>query len=209
MNSSLLIITSLIAFIFAYRFYAKKLYKIFGVNNSNPTPAHTMADGVDYCSARMPVLLGHHFSSIAGAAPIIGPIVAAAYGWGPVFIWIVLGSIFIGAAHDLSSIIVSIRHSGRSIGEVIEKYLGRSGKILFLIFCIAALILVIAVFMAVVAKTFVVDPATATSSFLYILLAIIFSLCINKLGFSFKWTTIVFIPLLLFAFCLSIFLLLL
>ena len=155
-----------------------------------------MSDGVDYCPARMPVLLGHHFSSIAGAAPIIGPIVAAAYGWGPVFIWIVIGSIFLGGVHDLSSIIVSIRHSGKSIGVVIEEYLGHGGKILFLIFCLATLILVIAVFMAVVAKTFVTAPATATSSFLYILLAIIFSLCINKLNFSFKWTTIVFIPIL-------------
>ena len=199
MNSSFLIITGLIAFILAYRFYARKIYKVLGIDNSKKTPAHTMADGVDYCPARMPVLLGHHFSSIAGAAPIIGPIVAAAYGWGPVFIWIVIGSIFLGSVHDLSSIIASIRHSGRSIGEVIEKHLGRSGKTLFLIFCLATLILVIAVFMAVVAKTFVATPSTATSSFLYILLAIIFSLCINKLGFSFKWTTIVFIPLLFFS----------
>ncbi|MCK5852954.1 carbon starvation protein A [bacterium] len=204
MNSSFLIIAGLISFILAYRFYAKKLYKVFGIDNSKSTPAHTMADGVDYCSARMPVLLGHHFSSIAGAAPIIGPIVAVAYGWGPVFIWIILGSIFLGAVHDLSSIIVSIRHSGKSIGEVIEKYLGHSGKVLFLIFCVSALILVIAVFMAVVAKTFVVAPATATSSFLYILLAIVFSLCINKLGFSFKWTTIVFVPILFFCIWLGI-----
>jgi len=204
MNSSFLIIASLIAFILAYRFYARKITKVIGIDNSKPTPAHTMEDGVDYCPARMPVLLGHHFSSIAGAAPIIGPIVAAAYGWGPVFVWIIIGSIFLGAVHDLSSIIVSIRHSGRSIGEVIEKYLGRSGKILFLIFCISTLILVIAVFMAVVAKTFVAAPATATSSFLYILLALLFSLCINKLKFSFKWTTIVFVPILFFCIWLGV-----
>ena len=196
MNSSYLIICGLIAFILAYRFYARKIAKVLGIDNSKPTPAHTMADGVDYCPARMPILLGHHFSSIAGAAPIIGPVVAATFGWGPVFIWIVLGSIFLGAVHDLSSIVASIRHSGKSIGEVIEKYLGRGGKILFLIFCLATLILVIAVFMAVVAKTFVATPSTASSSFLYLLLAIIFSLCINKFGFSFKKTTIVFIPLL-------------
>jgi len=204
MNSSFLIIASLIAFILAYRFYARKITKVIGIDNSKPTPAHTMEDGVDYCPARMPVLLGHHFSSIAGAAPIIGPIVAAAYGWGPVFVWIIIGSIFLGAVHDLSSIIVSIRHSGRSIGEVIEKYLGRSGKILFLIFCISTLILVIAVFMAVVAKTFFAAPATATSSFLYILLALLFSLCINKLKFSFKWTTIVFVPILFFCIWLGV-----
>ena len=196
MNSSFLIITGVFAFILAYKFYAKKIAKVIGIDNSKPTPAHTLSDGVDYCPARMPVLLGHHFSSIAGAAPIIGPVVAAAFGWGPVFIWIVLGSIFLGAVHDLSAIIASIRHSGKSIGEVIEKHLGHGGKILFLIFCLATLILVIAVFMAVVAKTFVATASTATSSFLYILLAIIFSLCINKFGFSFKWTTIVFIPLL-------------
>jgi carbon starvation protein len=198
MNSSFLIIAGLIAFVLAYRFYARKIAKVIGIDNSKPTPAHTMADGVDYCPARMPVLLGHHFSSIAGAAPIIGPIVAAAYGWGPVFIWIVIGSIFLGGVHDMSSIIASIRHSGRSIGEVIENHLGRSGKVLFLIFCLATLILIIAVFMAVVAKTFVATPSTATSSFLYLLLAIIFSLLINKLGFSFKKTTVVFVPILFF-----------
>ena len=112
MNSAFLIITSVAVFIIAYRFYARRISKVLKIDNSNTTPAHTMADGVDYCPARMPVLLGHHFSSIAGAAPIIGPIAAAAFGWGPVFIWIVIGSIFLGSVHDLTSLIASVRHQG-------------------------------------------------------------------------------------------------
>ncbi len=196
MNSGVLIVIGVVAFALAYRFYARKIAGVLGIDAGRSTPAHTMEDGVDYCPARMPVLLGHHFSSIAGAAPIIGPVTAAAFGWGPVFIWIILGAIFLGAVHDLSALIVSIRHSGRSIGEVIEEFLGTTGKVFFLIFCLATLLLLIAVFMAVVAKTFVESPATATSSLMYLMLALVFSLLVNKLRFSFKWMTIVFVPLL-------------
>jgi len=196
MNTAVLLLSGIVFFAIAYRFYARKISKNLGIDNSRPTPAHSMKDGVDYHPAKMPVLLGHHFSSIAGAAPIIGPITAAAYGWGPVLLWIIIGVIFLGAVHDFASLFASIRHSGRSIGEVIHERLGATGSFLFLIFSWSALILVVAVFMAVVAKTFVTKPETVTASLMFLILALIFGVLINKLRLSFKWMTLIFLPLL-------------
>jgi carbon starvation protein len=133
-----------------------------------------MCDGVDYVPCKPAVLLGHHFASIAGAAPIIGPITAAAFGWLPVLLWVVIGGIFIGAVHDFSSLASSLRHRGRSIGIIIEEQVGYLGKVLFMIFCLAALILVIGAFLVIIAKTFVSQPPVATSSILFIFLALIF-----------------------------------
>lgn len=195
-NSITLLAFAGVVFLLAYRFYARKISRMLEIDDNFPTPAHTMEDGVDYVPARMPVLLGHHFSSIAGAAPIIGPITAAAYGWGPVFLWIVIGAVFLGAVHDLTSLVASIRHSGRSIGEVIEGQLGKTGKVLFLLFCWSTLILVVAVFMVVVARTFTANPATVTASLLYLVLAIFFGLLINKTSIPVAWLTVIFIPLL-------------
>jgi len=196
MNTAILLSSGIVLFIIAYRFYARKIAKAFGIDNSRQTPAHSMKDGVDYHPAKMPVLLGHHFSSIAGAAPIIGPITAAAYGWGPVLLWIIIGVIFLGAVHDFASIFASIRHSGRSIGEAIHERLGSTGSFLFLSFSWSALILVVAVFMAVVAKTFVTKPETVTASLMFLILALAFGILINKLRLSFKWMTLIFLPLL-------------
>ena len=196
MSSIYLLVGAFAAFLLAYQFYARKIAGNLELDDKFPTPAHTLEDNVDYVPTKVPVLLGHHFSSIAGAAPIIGPIVAAGYGWGPVFIWIVLGSIFLGAVHDLTAMVASVRHSGRSIGEVIEVYLGRTGKILFLVFCWSTLILVIAVFMQLVASTFVENPATASSSGLYMILALIFGICVFRLKISYVGLTLVFLPLL-------------
>jgi len=117
----------LVLLILAYFTYGKFIAKKFGIDKSAKTPAHTHKDGVDYVPAKAPVLLGHHFASIAGAAPIVGPIIAATFGWVPAIIWILVGGIFFGAVHDFTSLIASVRHEGRSIGEVIEKYIGLSG----------------------------------------------------------------------------------
>ncbi|NLF38429.1 carbon starvation protein A [bacterium] len=196
MSSVLLIVAGTIAFIAAYFVYGRYLSRVFEVHDARRTPAHDLHDGVDYVPARMPVLLGHHFASIAGAGPIIGPIAAAAYGWGPVFLWIVIGAIFVGAVHDFASMIASVRHSGRSIGEVIEARIGYSGKVLFLVFSWSALILVVAVFAVVVAQTFISEPSTATSSILFSILAIVFGVCINRFRMPLGWATVIFLPLL-------------
>ncbi|MDZ7261239.1 MAG: carbon starvation protein A [candidate division KSB1 bacterium] len=180
MSALWLVLISVILFTVAYITYGSFIARRLGVDPERKTPAHTLYDGVDYVPARAPVLLGHHFASIAGAAPIVGPIIAAAFGWIPVWLWVILGGIFIGAVHDFSSLIASVRHQGKSIGEVIEEQIGKVGKLLFLIFSWSSLILVIAVFTIIVSKTFEEVPAAATSSVLFIVLAVIFGLSIYR-----------------------------
>lgn len=204
MNSVLLIICALIFFILGYRFYSKYVSVRLGINNDIETPAHTLRDGVDYVPARAPVLLGHHFASIAGAAPIIGPIAAASFGWIPVYFWIVLGGIFIGAVHDFSSLVASVRHRGRSIGEVIEEHVGLSGKRLFLIFAWATLILVIAAFTIIVAKTFNRTPEAGSASILFILLAIIFGFVVYRRNVPLSAASVIGLALLIFCIYLGI-----
>ncbi|MFW5769962.1 MAG: carbon starvation protein A, partial [Spirochaetota bacterium] len=190
MNSVTLILLAVAAFIAAYIFYGKFIAIKLGIDPSRKTPAHTMHDGVDYVPARAPVLLGHHFASIAGAAPIIGPIVAAVFGWIPVAIWILIGGIFMGAVHDFSALVASVRHEGRSIGEVIEEQIGRRGKLLFLIFSWSTLILVVAVFIIVVSRTFEEIPAAASASTLFILIALVFGLFLYRMNISLPVATI-------------------
>ncbi len=155
-----------------------------------------MNDGIDYVPAKAPVLLGHHFASIAGAAPIIGPIVAAAFGWVPVMLWILVGGVFMGAVHDFTSLIASVRHEGRSIGEVIEEEIGRRGKYFFLVFSWSTLILIVAVFIIVVGKTFEEIPASASASVLFILVAVIFGLLLYRFKMSLSWATVIGVILL-------------
>lgn len=180
MNGIELVLIAVLMYVVAYRLYGNFLVKRLEVNNNNPTPSHTMNDGVDYCPAKPPVLLGHHFASIAGAGPIVGPVIAAGFGWVPVYLWILFGAVFIGGVHDFSSIISSVRHQSKSIGFIIQTYIGESGKKLFLLFSWATLILVIAVFTIIVADTFTHIPSSATSSVLFIVLAIIFGLAIYR-----------------------------
>lgn len=174
MSFSWIVIASALILLLAYRTYGFYLSRILGLDDQHATPAHTQNDGVDYVPSKAPVVLGHHFASIAGAGPIVGPVIAVAFGWIPAVLWILIGGIFFGAVHDITSLTASIRHKGKSIGEIIERYVGISGKRLFMLFAFATLILVIAVFMDIVAKTFVSVPSAATSSVLFILLAVLF-----------------------------------
>ncbi len=196
MNGIELVIFALIAFFIAYRFYGSFLTKRLDVSNKNETPSHTMSDGVDYCPAKAPVLLGHHFASIAGAGPIVGPVIAAGFGWVPVYLWVVFGSIFIGGVHDYASIIASVRHQSKSIGYIIQQYIGVSGKKLFLIFAWATLILVIAVFTIIVADTFTHIPSAGTSSILFMILAVFFGIAIYRLKVPLWIATVVGVVLL-------------
>lgn len=145
---------SIVIFIVAYLTYGSWLAKKWGVDPSRPTPAHTEEDGVDFVPAKAPVLLGHHFSSIAGAGPINGPIQAAIFGWVPVLLWIIIGGIFFGAVQDFSALFASIRHKGKSLGEVIDENIGHRTKICFTVFGWLVLILVVAAFADIVAGTF-------------------------------------------------------
>ncbi len=194
MNGALLLVAALAFFLGGYFLYARKLEKILGVDASRPTPAHTKRDGVDFIPAHPTVLFGHHFAAIAGAGPIVGPVLAAEFGWASVTLWIVFGCVFIGAAHDMISLFLSVRHGGESIGSVIGTILGKPGKVLFLLFSWSALVLVVAEFTRQIAGTFVADPAIATASLLFIGEAIVFGLCVNKWKMSVLWTSLVFVP---------------
>ena len=199
MNGILLLLGATALFALAYVLYGRLIERVLGVDPARPTPAKTRGDGVDYVPAHPAVLFGHHFASIAGAGPIVGPIAAAYFGWGAVVAWVVLGCIFIGAVHDMVSLWLSVRHEGRSIASVIETVLGRPGKLLFLLFCWSTLILVCAEFTRQVALTFVNAPEVATASLLFIALAVVFGLAINRLGAPLLPATIVFVPV-MFAF---------
>ncbi|GAB4270586.1 MAG: carbon starvation protein A [Candidatus Rifleibacteriota bacterium] len=190
MSASLVLILSIIVLLLAYITYGRWLAKKFDIQN-NPTPAHRLRDDGDYVPARAPVVLGHHFASIAGAAPIIGPISAAIFGWVPVFLWLILGGIFFGAMHDFAALVISIRNDGLSIGEVIKKHVGNRGSMLFLLFTWATLALVISAFTIIVAKTFATVPQAASSSVMFIALAVIFGIIINRFKADLTLSTIV------------------
>ena len=190
MSASLLLAFAIVILGIAYRWHGTYLTRKLQINPVHPTPAHKMGDGVDYVPAKRIVLIGHHFASIAGAGPILGPVYAAVFGWAPVYAWIILGVIFIGGVHDFTSLVASIRHQGKSIGEVIEEYIGKSGKILFLIFTWFMLILVIAVFAKAVASTFVKTPASASSSIFFIFLALLFGFSLYKWKVPLVWASV-------------------
>ena len=195
MNSLYLLLGGLALLGLGYFVYGAWLEKVWGVDPSRPTPAHQFRDGVDYMPSKAPVVLGHHFSSIAGAGPINGPIQAAVFGWLPCFIWVVVGGIFFGGVHDFGALFASIRHKGQSIGEVIGDAIGSKAKKLFIIFSYLTLILVVAAFASIVANTFkatytadgAVDIAassanasTAIISIMFILMAILFGFFVYR-----------------------------
>jgi carbon starvation protein len=171
----------------AYRLYGNRVSKRLGLQYDRPTPAHIRSDGVDFVPTRPFVVLGHHFASIAGAGPIIGPVLAMQFGWIPALIWILAGGVFFGAIQDITALAASLRHEGKSIGEIIFRYIGPQGKRLFLIFAFATLILVIAVFTDIVAKTFVSVPAAASASLGFILLAMLFGWLTHRRGVPFNF----------------------
>ena len=202
MTALLIIIAAIVLLVVGYVFYGSWLAKQWGIDPSRKTPAQETPDGVDYVEAKPAVLMGHHFSSIAGAGPINGPIQAAVFGWVPVFLWCVIGGIFFGGLQDFGSLFASIRHGGKSVGEIIKDSMGKRSKKLFIIFALLVLILVIASFVNVVAGTFFTpdsliastgkafgfttnptnNQTTAMISVLFIVLAVLYGILTNKCG---------------------------
>ena len=195
-----LLVGAIIFFAICYKVYGKYMSDIYGLSDSNETPAVSMYDGVDYCPAHPAVLLGHHFSSIAGAGPIVGPITAAGlFGWLPTYLWCVIGSAFLGGPHDMGGLVSSMRHEGKSVGEVVDRWIGRKGKILFLCFTILTLFLVVAVFLQLSANSFASDPAVAFSATLYIFMAVVFGILIYRKNFPLWLMTIIMVPAIIYA----------
>ena len=196
MNSLVLLLICVAVLAIGYIFYGGWLCKQWGVGEGKTeTPAHTMEDGVDYVPAKAPILMGHHFSSIAGAGPITGPIGAAMFGWLPVALWILVGGIFFGGVHDFGALFASVRNKGMSIGEIISANMSKRAKRLFIIFSYLTLILVVAAFASIVASTFgavydesgAVDMAKSATpasvamiSMLFIVIAIVFGFCVYR-----------------------------
>jgi len=185
MSLTPIVVVAIVVLSLAYRIYGRIVSGWLKIDDSNITPAHRKRDDIDYIPTKAPVVLGHHFASIAGAGPIVGPIIAVAFGWIPAILWILIGGIFFGAVHDITSMMASIRHQGKSIGEVIERYIGLTGKNLFMIFAFATLVLIIAVFMDIVARTFVSVPSAASASVMFMGLAIVFGFMMKRMRISF------------------------
>ncbi len=197
MSALWLILGGIVIFLIAYTMYGAWLAKQWGIDPTRKTPAHTRRDDIDYCPAKAPVLLGHHFASIAGAGPITGPILASVFGWIPVALWIIVGSIFVGGVHDFGALFASIRHDGKSIGEIIEANIGKSGKKLFAVFAWLTLVLVVAAFLSITASTFVSVPAAGTSSLLFIILAVVFGFVVYRKNAPLSISTVAGVALLL------------
>lgn len=206
MNAVIILLAGIAVLIAAYVTYGKWLAEQWGIDPAKKTPSHELADGMDYCPAKAPVLMGHHFSSIAGAGPINGPIQAAVFGWVPVLLWVLIGGIFFGAVHDFGALFASIRNKGQSIGEVIASTMGSKAKKLFIIFSYLTLILVVAAFGSIVANTFMatytesgaVDYAasaanatTAMISILFIIIAIAFGFLVYRRNAGLAVSTVI------------------
>lgn len=160
MNSLIIVVLSLLLFFWGYRFYAKRLEWLWQIDTKRCTPAFSKFDRVDYVPAKnWPILFGHHFASIAGAGPIIGPVIAVMlWGWFPALLWVIFGTIFIGGVHDFGSLITSVREGGSSIADIAQRVISKRAKLIFSLFVWLALILVIAVFAFLCADTFVKEP---------------------------------------------------
>ncbi len=183
-----------IAYIIAFKVYGKFLNKKYDISDKNKTPAHTLKDGVDFVPSKATILFGHHFSSIAGAGPIVGPILAASlFGWLPAAVWIILGAIFIGGVHDFSALVASIRHKAKSIAEIANEYIGEKAYIMFLLFIWLTLVYVLIVFLDLTATTFKHNGGVATASLIYIALAILFGFSLYKMRINFLVSTIIFV----------------
>jgi len=183
MNAIIVSVLGVIFLSLGYFFYATFIeQKVWKIDFSKQTPAVLKEDGLDYVPAKhWTILFGHHFASIAGAGPILGPVIACAlFGWGPALLWIIVGSIFIGGVHDFSALMLSLRHHGATVGQVTEKVISRRSHLVFSAFLWLALVLVIAVFAAVTAKTLTSEPSIVIPTFSLILIAILFGLAVYR-----------------------------
>jgi carbon starvation protein len=199
MNLLFLILGSMVLLFLGYRLYGNFLSRILKLRDDVPTPACTLRDDVDFVPAGKWYLLGQHFSAIAAAGPIVGPILAGMwFGWVPTLLWILLGGIFIGGVHDMLTIAASVRHQGKSIAEVLREYMSKRGYILFLLFLWFSLVYIITTFMDITAGTFT-DPVrgagVASSSMMYLGIAVVMGLILRKFNPPLGITTLVFIPL--------------
>lgn len=207
MNILIVIIPSFVLLAVAYFVYGPLLARLLKLNPDTPTPAVALRDDLDYVPIEPKFLLSQHFSAIAAAGPIVGPILAGVmFGWAPALIWIVLGSIFIGGVHDMTALVASVRHKACSIAEVVRKYMTRRSYVLFLLFVWIALVYIIVAFTDITAGSFigmtelengdrVTGAGIASSSLMYLALPIIMGLLLRFTKLSLNAATALFLPL--------------
>ena len=181
MSSLVLVAIGFTAFFLGYKFYSKYVsLNLFEIQKSITTPSHAMQDGVDYYPTKKHILFGHHFTSIAGAAPIIGPCVAAYWGWLPAILWILIGTVFMGAVHDLGALVVSVKERGRSIADIASSVINKRVRLMFLIFVLLLVWLVLAVFAMAIADLFVSVPTSVIPINVQIIIALVVGVLLNK-----------------------------
>lgn len=183
MNAAWVVGGALVVYYLGYRFYSTYLVsQVFQLKPGSRTPAHLKKDGIDFVPTSSAVLLGHHYSSIAGAAPIVGPAVAVIWGWVPAVIWVVLGTLFMGAVHDMGALIVSMKNEGQSIGQVSEKLLGARARTLFLVVIFFLVWMVLAVFALVITNLFISFPSSVLPVNFQIIVALLIGWFVNRRG---------------------------
>ena len=200
MNGLVIVLIAIVVLGAGYLFYGRWLANKWGLDPKAKTPAYTHEDGQDYVPSSKMTVFAHQFSSIAGAGPVTGPILASVFGWVPVLLWLLIGGLFFGAVQDFGALYASVKNEGKSMGMIIEKYIGRTGRKLFMLFCWLFTLLVMAAFTDMVAGTFVgkgvegmtkatgyANSAAASISMLFIVVAIIFGLIQKKVGKMKEW----------------------
>ena len=183
MQSVLIAVGSFVLYIIAYKTYGQFLAKkIFRLDDSRITPAVEIDDKKDYVPTKLEVLFGHHYTSIAGTGPIVGPAIGIIWGWVPALLWIILGSIFMGAVHDLGALVISARNQGKSIGDIAGKYISRRVQIMFLVIVFLLLLIVIAVFCLIIASLFAMYPQSVIPIWIEIPIAMAIGHLVYKKG---------------------------
>ncbi len=181
MNSIFLVFFAFSFFYLGYRYYSKYLSdKIFNLSNNSSTPAHKQKDNIDYVPTKKHILFGHHFTSIAGAAPIIGPCIAVFWGWLPAVLWVVIGTVFMGAVHDFGALSISLKENGRSIADISSKVINKRIRIMFLCFVMCLTWLVLAVFAMAISKLFTIYPSSVLPVNIEIIIALIMGYIIYR-----------------------------
>ena len=216
MNGLVIVLIGIVALSAGYLLYGRWLAKKWGIDPKAKTPAYTHEDGQDYVPSSKFTVFSHQFSSIAGAGPVTGPILASVFGWVPVLLWLIIGGLFFGAVQDFGALYASVKNEGKSMGMIIEKYIGKTGRKLFMLFCWLFTLLVIAAFTDMVAGTFngvgldsaetaYANSAAASISMLFIVVAVIFGVIQKHVGKMNEWVkAVVAIALLVAMFAVGI-----
>ena len=183
MLTLLIAVGSFVGYLIAYHTYGRWLSrKIFQLNDETEMPSHELRDDVDFVPTKRQVIFGHHFTSIAGTGPIVGPAIAVFWGWLPALIWVFVGSIFIGAVHDFGALVVSLRNRGQTVGEVAGRLISPRARVLFLVILFMALTVVLAIFGLVIASIFKDYPESVLPTWISLPLAVAIGFWVYKKG---------------------------